>query len=61
MLPSGELIGMFHRSGYVYGTVPGGRWTIDTEGGHVVVTVSLIQNGYAYGTVPANGYAYGKR
>ena len=27
-------------SGYGYGTVPGGRWTIDTEGGHVVVSVS---------------------
>ena len=43
-------------SGYGYGTVPGGRWTIDTEGGHVVVSVSLIrkgiQNGYEYGTVP---------
>ena len=35
-----------------YGTVPGGRWTIDTEGGHVVVSVSLIRNGYEYGTVP---------
>ena len=23
-------------SGYGYGTVPGGRWTIDAEGGHVV-------------------------
>ena len=32
-----------------YGTVPGGRWTIDTEGGHVVVSVSLIRNGYEYG------------
>ena len=41
-----------HGSGYGYGTVPGGRWTIDTEGGHVVVSVSLIRNGYAYGTVP---------
>ena len=39
-------------SGYGYGTVPGGRWTIDTEGGHVVVSVSLIRNGYEYGTVP---------
>ena len=28
-------------SGYGYGTVPGGRWAIDTEGGHVVVSVSL--------------------
>ncbi len=35
-----------------YGTVPGARWAIDTEGGHVVVSVSLIQNGYEYGTVP---------
>ena len=26
-------------SGYGYGTVPGGRWTIDTEGGHMVVSV----------------------
>ena len=34
------------------GTVPGGRWTIDTEGGHVVVSVSLMRNGYEYGTVP---------
>ena len=39
-------------SGYGYGTVPGGRWTIDTECGHVVVSVSLIRNGYEYGTVP---------
>ena len=39
-------------SGYGYGTVPGGRWTIDTEGGHAVVAVSLIRNGYEYGTVP---------
>ena len=39
-------------SGYGYGTVLGGRWTIYTEGGHVVVSVSLIQNGYEYGTVP---------
>ena len=39
-------------SGYGYGTVPGGRWTIDTEGGHVVVSVSLMRNGYEYGTVP---------
>ena len=30
-------------SGYGYGTVPGGRWAIDTEGGHVVVSVSLIR------------------
>ena len=27
---------------YGYGTVSAGRWTIDTEGGHVVVSVSLI-------------------
>ena len=39
-------------SGYGYGTVPGGRWAIDTEGGHVVVSISLIRNGYEYGTVP---------
>ena len=39
-------------SGYGYGTVPGGRWTIDTEGGHVVDSVSLIRSGYEYGTVP---------
>ena len=37
-----------HGSGYGYGTVPGGRWAI-TEGGHVVVSVSLIRNGYEYG------------
>ena len=37
---------------YGYGTVPGGRRTIDTEGGHVVVSVSLMRNGYEYGTVP---------
>ena len=36
-------------SGYGYGTVPGARWAIDTEGGHVVVSVSLIRNGYEYG------------
>ena len=39
-------------SGYGYGTVSVGRWAIDTEGGHVVVSVSLIRNGYEYGTVP---------
>ena len=39
-------------SGYGYGTVPGGRWAIDTEGGHVVVSVSLIRNGYEYGRRP---------
>ena len=39
-------------SGYGYGTVPGDRRTIDTEGGHVVVSVSLMRNGYEYGTVP---------
>ena len=33
-------------------SLPGGRWAIDTEGGHVVVSVSLIRDGYAYGTVP---------
>ena len=43
---------IFIGSGYGYGTVPGGRWTIGTEGGHVVVSVSLIRNGYEYGTVP---------
>ena len=36
-------------SGYGYGTVPGGRWAIDTEGGHVVDSVSLIRNGTEYG------------
>ena len=36
-------------SGCGYGTVPGGRWAIDTEGGHVIVSVSLIRNGYEYG------------
>ena len=40
---------MFIGSGYGYGTVPGVRWAIDTEGGHVVVSVSLIRNGYEYG------------
>ena len=43
--------GYFQGSGYGYGTVPGGRWTIDTEGGHVVDSVSLIRSGYEYGTV----------
>ncbi len=43
---------MFIGSGYGYGTVPGVRWAIDTEGGHVGVSVSLIRTGYAYGTVP---------
>ena len=38
-----------HGSGYGYGTVPGGRWAIDTEGGHVVDSVSLIRNDYEYG------------
>ena len=41
--------GILLLSGYGYGTVPGGRWAIDTEGGHVVVSVSLIRNGYEYG------------
>ena len=44
--------GFYCGSGYGFGTVPGGRWTIDTEGGHVIVSVSLIRNGYEYGTVP---------
>ena len=35
-------LGKKNGSGYGYGTVPGGRWAIDTEGGHVVVSVSLI-------------------
>ena len=34
-----------------YGTIPGSRWTMDTECGHMVVSVSLIRNGYEYGTV----------
>ena len=25
---------------------------MDTEGGHVIVSVSLMRNGYEYGTVP---------
>ena len=29
-------------SGYGYGTVPGGLWAIDTEGGHVVDSVSRM-------------------
>ena len=33
----------FYGSGYGYGTVPGVRWTIDTEGGHVVDSVSRIR------------------
>ena len=37
------------RSGYGYGTVPGGHWAIDTEGGHVVDSVSRIRSGYEYG------------
>ena len=71
-----RLNGFFSRefrkgSGYGYGTVPGGRWTIDTEGGHVVVSVSLIRNGYEYGRrsrgrfrIPRardSGYEYGRR
>ena len=32
--------GYYRGSCYGYGTVPGGRWTIDTEGGHVVDSVS---------------------
>ena len=54
-VPRGKGMAMtsiqFRLSGYGYGTVPGGRWTIDTEGGHVVVSVSLIRSGYEYGTV----------
>ena len=33
-------LGLIIGSGYGYGTVPGGRWTIYTEGGHVVDPVS---------------------
>ena len=36
-----QCTGILLGSGYGYGTVPGGRWAIDTEGGHVVVSVSL--------------------
>ena len=43
------LIRFSKGSGYGYRTVPGGRWAIDTGGGHVVVSVSLIRNGYEYG------------
>ena len=43
------FLGFIKGSGYGYGTVPDGRWAIDTEGGHVVVSVSLIRNGYEYG------------
>ena len=43
------MSGINNGSGYGYGTVPGGRWAIDTEGGHVVVSVSLIRNGYEHG------------
>ena len=51
---AGEVLLVYYRllgSGYGYGTVPGARcrWAIDTEGGHVVVSVSLIRNGYEYG------------
>ena len=46
---SSYLVSILQGSGYGYGTVPGGRWAIDTEGGHVVVSVSLIRNGYEYG------------
>ena len=44
-----DVMPIYKGSGYGYGTVPGGRWAIDTEGGHVVVSVSLKRNGYAYG------------
>ena len=37
---------LFIGSGYGYGTVSGGLWAIDMEGGHVVVSVSLIRNGF---------------
>ena len=47
-----KFVNLKKGSDYGYGTVPGGRWAIDTEGGHVVVSVSLIRNGYEYGTVP---------
>ena len=47
--------GYFDGSGYGYGTVPGRRWAIDTEGGHVVVSVSLIRNGYEYGIPDRRG------
>ena len=52
MLNHVTFFGFKKGSGYGYGTVPGGRRTIDTEGGHVVVSVSLMRNGYEYGTVP---------
>ena len=41
--------GYYRGSGYGYGTVPGGRWSIDTEGGHVVDSVS--RKGCGYGSV----------
>ena len=40
-------------SGYGYGTVPGGRWIIDTEGGHVVDSISCDR------TPNTEGYGYG--
>ena len=43
---------MYVGSDYGYGTVPGGRWAIDTEGGHVVDSVPRIPNCYAYGRQP---------
>ena len=46
---SGDRVYFDFGSGYGYGTVPVARWAIDTEGGHVVVSVSLIRNGYEYG------------
>ena len=37
---SDSLLGL-NGSGYGYGIIPGGRWAIDTEYGHVVDSVSL--------------------
>ena len=56
-------------SGYGYGTVPGGRWAIDTEGGHVEIPypecemAMNTEGGHVVDSVSRirNGYEYGRR
>ena len=56
MLDCSYKFSILYGSGYGYGIVSGGRWAIDTEGGHVVVSVSLIRN-----TRSPRDYSYRKR
>ena len=59
----------FNQSGYGYGTVPGARWAIDTEGGHVEIPypecemAMNTEGGHVVDSVSRirNGYEYGRR